>query len=79
LHYLKAGLKQFGSNPESANTAHKKHSKAEPQVQGPDIFVVCRVKPASYAFCWTMIMVVIMVFLNYRIHISSPTGLPSLH
>jgi len=32
LNYLKAGLKQFGSNPKGTYTAHEKHSKTEPQI-----------------------------------------------
>jgi hypothetical protein len=58
---LHPGLEQLGANNHREETAQQKHRKAEPQVHGPDIFVVGGKQPAADTFGGTVVIVAVSV------------------
>jgi hypothetical protein len=60
LNELQAGLKEFCANTKRKDATNHKHGEAEPQVQGPDIFVIRRIDPPTPAM-WMIVIVAVIV------------------
>jgi hypothetical protein len=58
LNELQARLKEFSPDAKGEHTTNHQHREAEPEVEGPDVFVIGGKKPAFYAVGVVMGMVV---------------------
>ena len=58
---LHAGLEQLGTDHHGHKAASEEHGKAEPQVQGTDIFVVSAEQPTFQAGRGVVMIVVIIM------------------
>ena len=61
IHELHARLEKLGTNNHGHETANQEHGKAEPQVQGTDVFVVGAEQPAFQAGRGVVMIVVIIM------------------